>query len=107
MISEVPYEVTFATTKRPRRKIVDGVSILYRQIKKELFFGFELVEGIYIARKEKAYLDCVYFKLTGKTAGYILDAVFIEELNRKLLLQYGTRYPDKVQRYVQETGSRR
>ncbi|GAH63533.1 unnamed protein product, partial [marine sediment metagenome] len=41
ILNLVPYTLTFATTKKPKTYIIGGTEVIFRKIKKELFFGYE------------------------------------------------------------------
>ncbi|HPD18393.1 MAG: hypothetical protein KA120_01430 [Candidatus Goldbacteria bacterium] len=102
IISEIPYEITLATTKRTKKIKVNGNIISYRKIRKDLFFGYEKTDKIFIATKEKAYLDCVYFRLNGKQTGVDVKKVDTKKLDKKILLNYAKKYPEKIKKYVME-----
>ena len=60
IMSQIPYTLTFATFKKSKKIILSGREIEYRQIKKELFFGYKLQNKVLIAEPEKALLDQIY-----------------------------------------------
>ncbi|WP_287155589.1 type IV toxin-antitoxin system AbiEi family antitoxin domain-containing protein, partial [Candidatus Solincola tengchongensis] len=62
----VPYVLTFATPRKTRRLRVLEQVVEYRRLREDLFFGFELAEGYYLARPEKALLDALYLAAYGK-----------------------------------------
>ena len=68
MLSQIPYALTFATTKTSKKQSLAGKEVEYRQLKDELFFGYKLTEGIYMAEPEKAILDQLYLISKGKLA---------------------------------------
>ena len=61
ILSQIPYTLTFATINKSKKITLESQEIEFRQIKKELFFGYELQDGIFIALPEKALADQIYF----------------------------------------------
>jgi hypothetical protein len=49
--------LTFATTRRPQRLNLGGVEVQYHHLKEELFFGYTMTDGLYLAEPEKALLE--------------------------------------------------
>lgn len=97
IIDKIPYTISFATTRKTKMIRLENKVIEFRQIKKEIFFGFSLKDGVNIASPEKALLDQIYFVSRGKG---ILDD---EELNLKGLdknkfLKYAKTYPKSAQK---------
>src|SRR3989304_2906487 len=66
VLNLIPYPLPFATTRKTRKYALRKQEIEFRQISAELFFGFEMKNGMYIALPEKAFLDEVYFVARGK-----------------------------------------
>lgn len=64
LIPEYPYAVTSATIKKTKKIKTDYGIFIYRKIKKELFFGFEVITEdscLYrLATPEKAIFDFIY-----------------------------------------------
>jgi len=75
ILSQIPYTVTFAAIRPTKKIVIANVAVEYSHIKRELFFGYTLKNGKYIAEKEKALLDQLYMVNIGKRS---LD---IEELD--------------------------
>jgi predicted transcriptional regulator of viral defense system len=78
MIPEHVPNITLVTTRRPKTTQLNKKILIYRHIKRELFWGYE-VRGeknfpIFFAEPEKAVLDLFYF-----TSGEI-GMPFIEEM---------------------------
>lgn len=100
IISEVPYTMEFATTKSTRKRKIGFVDASYRKIKKELFFGYSLKNGLFIADPEKAFLDTMYMKIYGKEAGFNPSKVDYKKLDKKKLMSYAGKFPAKIQTAV-------
>ncbi len=95
ILNLVPYALSFATPRKTKTLELSGRTVNYRQLKEELFFGFGLGEGYYIAEAEKALLDLVYMHVLGRSA------LPVQELNVKSLLrtrlrEYARRFPPAV-----------
>ena len=101
VLNLIPYTLTFATTRKTRKYTLRKQEIEFRQVSAELFFGFEMKNGIYIALPEKAFLDEVYFVARGKAA-LDFDEVDIKKLSSKTLKDYSKRFPAYVQRYIEK-----
>jgi predicted transcriptional regulator of viral defense system len=86
VLNLVPYTITFATTRKTRRITLLGRAIEYRQIKKVLFWGYEIKGGIYTAKPEKAFLDLVY--LASK------------KLSSKKVKEFSKKFPKYTQKYL-------
>ena len=95
VLNLIPYTVTFATTRKTRKYILQKQEVEFRQIAPELFFGFEMRNGIYIASPEKAFLDELYFVARGK-ATLDFDELDIKKLSTKILEDYSKRFPAYV-----------
>ena len=96
----VPYVLSFATPRKTRRLYVLEQVIEYRKIKEDLFFGFELAEGYYLARPEKAFLDSLYLAACGK--GSLPESELdLSLLDRDLLREYAERFPAAVRKRLE------
>ena len=96
ILNLVPYTITFATTRKTRRYTIQKREVEFRQIAAELFFGFEMKNGMYIASAEKAFLDEIYFVTRGK-ATLDFDEVDFRKLPTKTLKEFAKRFPVYVQ----------
>ena len=99
VLNLIPYTLTFATTRKTRKYALRKQEIEFRQVSAELFFGFEMKNGMYIALPEKAFLDEVYFVTRGK-AVLDFDEVDIKKLSGKTLKDYSKRFPAYVQNRI-------
>lgn len=92
ILSQFPYEITSATSKKTKRKEIDGKVFSYSHIKKELFWGYEKKEDFLIAFPEKALLDQLYLVSKGlKRAA--LDEYDFSFLDLPRLKKYLGEYP--------------
>jgi predicted transcriptional regulator of viral defense system len=100
IISEVPYIMEFATVKSTRKRKVGSADVVYRKLKKELFFGYAIKNGLFVAEPEKAFLDTIYMKVYGKEAGFDPGKVDFKKLDKKKLIKYAGKFPPKVKTAV-------
>ena len=101
VLNVVSYSLTFATTRKTKRLSLLGRTVDYRQIKKELFFGFEAVDRFYIAEAEKALLDLIYLSALGKVS-LPLDEMDLRSLSKQALRDYAERFPPRVAKKLDE-----
>jgi predicted transcriptional regulator of viral defense system len=99
ILSEKPFVVTLATPKKSKRITLRNTTIEFRQIKKELFFGFEKKEGVFWGEAEKVLLDQIYFASLGK-ANIAFKELTLVGLSKKKLLAFARKYPKVVQKRV-------
>jgi predicted transcriptional regulator of viral defense system len=99
VLNLVPYTITFATTRKTKRITLLGRAIEYRQIKKELFWGYEIKGGIYTAKPEKAFLDLVYLASKG-VASIDLDELDTKKLSSKKVKEFSKKFPKYTQEYL-------
>jgi predicted transcriptional regulator of viral defense system len=101
ILNLIPYALTFATTRKTKKYTLQKQEIEFRQIFPELFSGFEMKNGIYIASPEKAFLDQVYFIVRGK-ATLDFDELDIKKLSIKSLKELSRKFPAYVRRYIEK-----
>ena len=105
ILNLIPYTITFATSRKTKRYLFRNQEVEFRQIARDLFFGFEMRSGIYIASPEKAFLDEVYFLARGK-AHLDFDEIDVKKLSIKTLKNYSKRFPPYVRSQMEEILSR-
>lgn len=96
ILSQIPYTSTFATTNRSKKIVLDGQEIEFRQIKKELFFGYELKSDLFVAKPEKALADQLYFISRGLAAANFKE-LDLSKMPRKKFLSIIKLYPRTTQ----------
>jgi len=98
-ISQVPYCLTLATTNKPKKIVLDKEDIEYRKIKQDLLFGFNLIDGVYVATAEKALLDTLYMVSKGRLQ---IDLTVIDKkvFDKIKLLLWSKQYPPAVLRLI-------
>jgi predicted transcriptional regulator of viral defense system len=104
LIPEVVYNVTSISTKATRKFKSDFGLFIYRNIKKDLFWGYKKEEKkgqIYlIAEPEKALLDYIYFnlqKIKNNTdiEELRLNSALLKKLDIKKLKEYAGLFKNK------------
>lgn len=107
ILSQVPYTLTFATTRRSKKLMLGKREVEYRQLKKEYFFGYVLDNGLYIAEPEKAILDQLYLISIGKASSDIGEWSLVDVGKNKFLnysKEFSTRVQDRANRLVLRFG---
>ncbi len=101
VLNLLPYSITFATTRKTKSSTLLDRRVVYRHLKKELFFGYTNEEGLYVAEPEKALLDLVYLRSLGK-AEIPSGEMDLRSLSRKTLREYAPRFPPRVTESLEE-----
>ena len=103
--TQSPTVLTCVTPGRPGEFRAKSVSISFRRISKNLFWGFQEKRTRYgkynIAEPEKALLDWVYLRRQeGSTIN--TDELDLQRLDRGKLLQYAAKFPVPVKLQIME-----
>lgn len=101
ILNQIPYSLTFATTRKSKRITLGGTDVIYSQLKPELYFGYELKQGINIAEPEKALLDQLYLVSLGKTS-LDFEELNLIDLDKKKFLTYAAKFPGRIKRGLRE-----
>lgn len=99
ILSEKPYILTFATPRRTKKIVLGKTEVEYRNIKKELFYGFVRKNGLDIATPEKALLDQIYFSVFGK-GELKTEKLSLERIDSQKLQSLAERFPERVKEKV-------
>lgn len=71
----------------------DVILIDYKKIKKELIFGHQVIDGIRIATKEKAFLDTLYFYQKGVKFYFdIYSDIDTQDLDTETIFKFLKKY---------------
>ncbi|MBI5358033.1 hypothetical protein HZB69_00160 [Candidatus Amesbacteria bacterium] len=93
ILSQFPYEMTNATSKKTISKVVDERVFSYTHIKKDLYWGYEKTsEGFLLATPEKALLDQAYLHTKG-LKGLSLDEYDMSRINKSKLKAMSKYFP--------------
>lgn len=99
ILSQIPYTLTFATSTRSKKVILDGREVEYRKIKKELFFGYNFLGKLPLAEPEKALLDQLYMVSRG-LASLDFKELDLREISKGKILKMAKKFSKKVQKMV-------
>jgi len=97
IINQVPYTVTMATYKSPKTRPFLKAEIALRKIKKELFFGYKLIDNMLFAEPEKALLDTLYLRSKG-LADLPWEELNLIDISKKKFLAMSKKFPPVVQK---------
>ena len=100
ILSQIPYVLTFATPLKTKKITLGDARIEYRQIKKDLFFGFVLKDGLYVALPEKALLDSFYLASLGKLE-LNFKRLDYGKINQKRFDLWLKKYPEKTRKIIE------
>ncbi len=70
-----PGYVESVAQKRTTQYEIKGIVFSYTKIQQDLYFGFQKVDGIFIASPEKALLDAIYMQSIGR---YSIDMAALD-----------------------------
>lgn len=101
ILSQAPYMLTFATSRRSQRLTLGDTAVQFHQLKADLFFGYTLADGLYVAEPEKALLDQCYLASRG-LASLTWEELDLTHLDRDQLTDYSNRFPAAVQGRVRQ-----
>jgi len=92
-------KITLATTRHSKKVRLENTDCEYIQIKDDLFFGFNLIDGVYMADVEKAILDTLYLKTLGKRKINI-EEWQMDRINKSKLNLYSKKYPKSIEKIL-------
>jgi predicted transcriptional regulator of viral defense system len=105
IISQSPAVLTCVTVGYPKTFSSHSVTIVYRKISQELFWGFEEKRTLYntyrTAEPEKALLDWIYLSRQ-EGLPTPLDEINVQFLDASKLRSYAKRFPRTVDEVVKE-----
>lgn len=101
ILSQTPYGLTFATPRRSQHLILDDTPVQFHQLKADLFWGYSLIDEIYVGEPEKALLDQIYLAGRG-LADLPWAELDLTRLDLDRLQDYASRFPPVVQKRVDE-----
>ncbi|MCX8009519.1 MAG: hypothetical protein N3A61_00055 [Ignavibacteria bacterium] len=79
--------------KRTKSFDIKNTKFIYSIIKKEFYFGFELIDDFFIATPEKALADAIYLTAL-KRYNCDFEAIDFRKVNRKMIRDILTRTND-------------
>ncbi len=101
VMDQAPHVLTCVSTNKTKRFNTDLGEIHYAHVKKRLFFGFVIEDGIPLATPEKAALDFVYIQ---RQNGFQppLDEWNWENLDYRKIEEFWPAYPQSVKKHMQQ-----
>lgn len=102
VLSQIPLVLTCATIRKPFTKETPVGTILFRHLKRELFWGYLEKDGILYAETEKALLDWVYWSKKTEKTPPLLDEINWSELHLDKLRKYVLSFPKSVQKVLNQ-----
>lgn len=103
IINQGPMGLTLATTRHSRKSLYAGIECKYSQLKPELYFGFELLDGVYIASAEKALLDELYLICFGKRKVDVSEWT-LDGLDHQKIYELAEPFGKSVKNMLKEMG---
>ena len=106
ILSQDVHTYTLITTKLPYTYTSENDIFEYHQIKSNLFFGYRVENRVQIAEPEKALVDLVYIRYSrnrernGAAVLSLIDDMYIEELNKDLILEYSKVFSADTMEFV-------
>lgn len=97
VLNQIPYTLTFATTNMPKKMRIDQKNIEFRKLSNKYFFGYQLIDGLYIAFKEKALVDSLYLMSLGRDK-LDFDELNLNKLSKIRFLKYLRPFPNKTKK---------
>jgi predicted transcriptional regulator of viral defense system len=92
LLSQVPYALTFTTTRKSVRKKLGDTVVEYRSLKVPLFFGYEKRGALFMASPEKALVDRLYMMVFGKF-DLRPEHLDLKEIGARKALRIAKAYP--------------
>ncbi|OGJ44355.1 hypothetical protein A2272_05785 [Candidatus Peregrinibacteria bacterium RIFOXYA12_FULL_33_12] len=104
----------FEVTTQMTRNIIEAVSVIrtktfdsenfnfiYKKLKNNLYFSFNRIGKFFIATKEKAFLDCLYFQSLGRY-DFDIESIDFNKLDLKILKKLSKKFPFKTQKLLNQ-----
>lgn len=110
VLSQRAVVLTLVTTKGPYVFATRDNEFEYHQIKKGLFFGYDPDAAVAMADPEKALLDLIYIRvikggsMSSEALDSLLDDMYLEDLDKKRLSEYGSKFDKRTVRVLEEKG---
>lgn len=101
ILGQIPYTITFATTRRSKKMDLGGREIEFRKLKPKVFFGYKFQRGLAMAEPEKALLDELYLVSLGK-AKLDWDELSLKGLSFEKAKRMAEKFPLTVQRKLKK-----
>ena len=100
VLDQMPYVYTAATSRRSKKTKIGNMEVVYKHLRKTLFWGYVPEGEACIAEPEKALLDWLYLRRHEKS-GLNLDEIHWEEMDIPKLKSYSKRFPKEVRKKIE------
>jgi predicted transcriptional regulator of viral defense system len=87
ILSQQTSALTLATTKIRKEIEIDNKLLIYRHLKKDMFWGYHREDNYLLAEAEKAFLDLAYLSLNGY-GHFDPEEMNLKLLNTNIIKQY-------------------
>ena len=84
-----------AVLKRSKTYEIENTVFNYYKLKNNLYFGFQKLNGFFIATKEKAFFDSVYLYSLGRYK-FDVSSLDLDKLDRKKIKNMLKYFPEKT-----------
>lgn len=101
LIDQVPSVITLASKGRSKKLNMGNQIFEYSHLKEDLFFGYDLINKMYMASPEKALADLIYLIARGKRLAE-LDSLNISKINKNKLKSILKKFPRYVKTKAEE-----
>lgn len=101
ILSQIPYTVTLATTKRSKKMMIGHTEVEYSHLANKLFFGYKLKNGKYTAEPEKALLDQLYLMSRG-LRNINIEELDLKNIDERKFNEYARKFPKYIGRLVND-----
>jgi predicted transcriptional regulator of viral defense system len=102
VLSQIPYTLTFATLRKSKNFTFPDFEVTYRQIKKELFFGYVSLENnLLVATPEKALLDMIYLSSFGKLY-FDYTSIDLNKIDMAKIDELSGKFPVRVKKFIRK-----
>ncbi|OIO75728.1 MAG: hypothetical protein AUJ85_02310 [Elusimicrobia bacterium CG1_02_37_114] len=88
-----------AVLKRSKTYEIENTVFNYYKLKNNLYFGFQKLNGFFIATKEKAFFDSVYLYSLGRYK-FDVSSLDLDKLDRKKIKNMLKYFPEKTKNIV-------
>ncbi len=90
-----------ACLRHSRTFKIDNTVFNFYKLKRECYFDFSKINEIFIASKEKAFIDCIYLYSFGKYR-IDLDSLDLSKLNKAKIKELLDIYPQKTRKIIEK-----
>ena len=90
------------SVKRSITYVAEGHEFHYHKLKKELYFGFDKINGVFMARPEKALVDACHLASHGRYPRLDRESLNFDRLNPATAMEMAALFPKRTQTMVRD-----